>query len=157
MDKPSIQKPKIGKDLLQMFMLQLYSDPRCIYREYIQNSLDAINEAVKLGILSKKKDGQVVINIDKDFIKVEDNGTGIKAENAAKTLMDVANSIKNGIDTAGQFGIGRLSGGGYCKTLEFCTSYQGEATSTVVSMDINKLRTIINDDTNKESARRCHD
>lgn len=152
MDKPSIQKPKIGKDLLQMFMLQLYSDPRCIYREYIQNSLDAINEAVKLGILSKKKDGQVVINIDKDFIKVEDNGTGIKAENAAKTLMDVANSIKNGIDTAGQFGIGRLSGGGYCKTLEFCTSYQGEATSTVVSMDINKLRTIINDDTNKESA-----
>lgn len=47
MDKPSIQKPKIGKDLLQMFMLQLYSDPRCIYREYIQNSLDAINEAIE--------------------------------------------------------------------------------------------------------------
>lgn len=152
MDKPSIQRPKIGKDLLQMFMLQLYSDPRCIYREYIQNSLDAINEAVKLGILSKKKDGQVVINIGKDFIKVEDNGTGIKTGNAAKTLMDVANSIKNGVDTAGQFGIGRLSGGGYCEVLEFCTSYKGETTSTVVSMDINKLRTIINDDSNKESA-----
>lgn len=152
MDKPSIQKPTIGKDLLQTFMLQLYSDPRCIYREYIQNSLDAINDAVKLGILSKKKDGQVLINIGKDSIKVEDNGTGIKAEKAAKTLMDVANSIKNGVDTAGQFGIGRLSGGGYCEALEFCTSYKGEATSTVVSMDINKLRTIIDDDSNKESA-----
>ena len=52
-----IENSTIGIDLLKMLMLQLYSNPRCIYREYIQNALDSINEAVQLGILKKVKDG----------------------------------------------------------------------------------------------------
>ena len=64
----SYQKPIIGKNLLRSLMLQLYSNPRCIYREYIQNGLDAINEAVKLGILKQNKDGLVSINIGKQDI-----------------------------------------------------------------------------------------
>lgn len=139
----SYQKPIIGKNLLRTLMLQLYSNPRCIYREYIQNGLDAINEAVKLGILKQSKDGLVSIYIDKQDIIIEDNGTGIKAVEAPKKLMDIANSSKDGVETAGRFGIGKLSGGGYCETLIFTTSYLGETVSSTVSMDINKLRTII--------------
>lgn len=139
----SYQKPIIGKNLLRSLMLQLYSNPRCIYREYIQNGLDAINEAVKLGILKQNKDGLVSINIGKQDIIIEDNGTGLKAAEAPKKLMDIANSSKDGVETAGRFGIGKLSGGGYCETLIFTTSYLGETVSTTVSMDINKLRTII--------------
>ena len=121
----NIENPVIGIDLLKMLMLQLYSNPRCIYREYIQNALDSINEAVKMGILSQEKDGRVSIIITNNDISIEDNGTGIRSDRAVKILTDIANSVKNGVDTAGQFGVGRLSGGGYCEILEFETTYKG--------------------------------
>lgn len=139
----NIDNPIIGIDLLKMLMLQLYSNPRCIYREYIQNSLDSINEAVKLGILQQEKDGRVSISITKDDICIEDNGTGIRSDKAVKILTDIANSVKNGVDTAGQFGVGRLSGGGYCEMLEFETTYMGEEISTIVSLDTRKLRKMV--------------
>ena len=139
----NIDNPVIGIDLLKMLMLQLYSNPRCIYREYIQNALDSINEAVKLGILPKEKDGRVSIIISKNDISIEDNGTGIRSDRAVKILTDIANSVKNGVDTAGQFGVGRLSGGGYCEILEFETTYKGEDVSTIVSLDTRKLRKMV--------------
>lgn len=139
----NIDNPVIGIDLLKMLMLQLYSNPRCIYREYIQNALDSINEAVKLGILSQEKDGRVSIIITKNDISIEDNGTGIRSDRAMKILTDIANSVKNGVDTAGQFGVGRLSGGGYCEILEFETTYKGEDVSTIVSLDTRKLRKMV--------------
>ena len=139
----NIDNPVIGIDLLKMLMLQLYSNPRCIFREYIQNALDSINEAVKIGILPRVKDGRVSISITKNDIYIEDNGTGIRRDKAVKILTDIANSVKNGIDTAGQFGVGRLSGGGYCEVLEFETTYQGEDVSTIVSLDTRILRQLI--------------
>lgn len=139
----NIGNPVIGIDLLKMLMLQLYSNPRCIYREYIQNALDSINEAVKIGILNQVKDGRVSISITKNDICIEDNGTGICSDMAVKILTDIANSVKNGVDTAGQFGVGRLSGGGYCEVLEFETTYKGEDVSTIVSLDTTVLRQLI--------------
>lgn len=139
----NIDNPVIGIDLLKMLMLQLYSNPRCIYREYIQNALDSINEAVKMGILPQEKDGRVSISITRDDICIEDNGTGIRSDKAVKILTDIANSVKNGVDTAGQFGVGRLSGGGYCEVLEFETTYKGEDVSTIVSLDTMALRRLI--------------
>lgn len=139
----NIDNPVIGIDLLKMLMLQLYSNPRCIYREYIQNALDSINEAVKLGILSQEKDGRVSIIITKNDISIEDNSTGIRSDRAVKILTDIANSVKNGVDTAGQFGVGRLSGGGYCEILEFETTYMGEDVSTIVTLDTRKLRKMV--------------
>ncbi|MBQ9587009.1 MAG: ATP-binding protein [Bacteroidales bacterium] len=139
----NIDNPVIGIDLLKMLMLQLYSNPRCIYREYIQNALDSINEAVKTGILAQEKDGRVSISITKNDICIEDNGTGIRSDKAVKILTDIANSVKNGVDTAGQFGVGRLSGGGYCEVLEFETTYMGEEVSTIVSLDTEALRELV--------------
>ena len=139
----NINNPVIGVKLLEMLMLKLYSNPRCIYREYIQNALDSINEAVKIGILPQEKDGRVSISITKNDICIEDNGTGIRSDKAVKILTDIANSVKNGVDTAGQFGVGRLSGGGYCEALEFETTYLGEDVSTIVSLDTMALRDLI--------------
>ena len=102
----SIDNPIVGIKLLEMLMLKLYNNPRCIYREYIQNALDSINEAVKLRILNRVKDGHVNIHITSNNITIEDNGTGIRSSIAAKILTDIANSVKNGVDTAGQFGVG---------------------------------------------------
>ena len=147
-----IENSTIGIDLLKMLMLQLYSNPRCIYREYIQNALDSINEAVQLGILKRVKDGHVSIRISSNNITIEDNGTGIPTALAVKYLTDIANSIKNGVNTAGLYGVGRLSGGGYCDILEFDTSYQGEGVGTVVSMDTRILRKLLDDNQNEMSA-----
>jgi len=148
-----IKNSMVGADLLRMLMLQLYSNPRCIYREYIQNALDSINEAVQLGILPRLKDGLVSILISSNNITIEDNGTGIKAKNAVKYLTDIANSIKNGITTmAGVYGVGRLSGGGYCDILEFETSYKGESQATIVSMDTRILRKLLDENNNDLSA-----
>ena len=147
-----IDNSTIGIDLLKMLMLQLYSNPRCIFREYIQNSLDSIIDAVRSGILKRKKDGHVSINIERNNITIQDNGTGISSINAVKYLTDIANSIKNGTDTAGLYGVGRLSGGGYCDILEFDTSYQGEDCATVVTMDTRILRSLLENNPNNISA-----
>jgi len=37
---------KIGKYTLESLTTGMYTDPKIIYREYIQNSVDAIEEAV---------------------------------------------------------------------------------------------------------------
>ena len=139
----NIETPIIGIKLLEILMLKLYSNPRCIFREYIQNALDSINEAVKTGILPQVKDGRVSINITNNDISIEDNGTGIRSDIAVKTLTDIANSAKNGVDTAGQYGLGRLSGGAYCEILEFETTCQGEDVATIVSLDTKILRQLI--------------
>lgn len=141
----NIDNPVIGIGLLEMLMLKLYSNPRCIYREYIQNALDSINEAVKIGILPQIKDGRVSISITKDDITIEDNGTGIRSNKAVKFLTDIANSFKDGVDTAGLYGVGRLSGGGYCEILEFETTYKGEDIATIVTIDTMELRQLIDD------------
>ena len=147
-----IENSTIGIDLLKMVMLQLYSNPRCIYREYIQNALDSINDAVRLGILKRVKDGQVSIHISSNNVIIEDNGTGIQSDCAVKYLTDIANSFKNGVTTAGLYGVGRLSGGGYCEILEFETSYQGEGIATIVSMDTRILRRLLDENQNEMSA-----
>ena len=93
MDEPimneNYQKPIVGKNLLRMVMLQLYNNPRCIYREYIQNSLDAIHDAVETGVLKNNRDGLVSITINNGNIIIEDNGTGIKSSTAPKILMSI--------------------------------------------------------------------
>ena len=42
---------KIGKYTLESLTTGMYTDPKIIYREYIQNSVDAIEEAINNGYL----------------------------------------------------------------------------------------------------------
>ena len=131
----------VGKDLLEQLMFSLYPDAETIYREYLQNACDSINEASELGII-EKKDGHVSINIDKfhHTIIIEDNGTGIKADEAEITLKYIAHSKKKKESAAGFYGIGRLVGGGYCKQLSFFTSAQGENVASEMVFDMDQIR-----------------
>ena len=140
--------PEIKKGLINLLMFSLYSDERTIYREYVQNALDAINKAVGLGVLNATKDGWVNISIDKQnkIISVRDNGCGIKATDAARVLLDISSSEKNGINQAGQFGIGRLVGGGYCHQLVFKTSAKGEDKATHIIFDVDKIWEMVKND-----------
>lgn len=129
-------------------MFTLYSDEKTIYREYVQNALDSINNAVDRRILAQPKDGVVNIDIDarKKVIVIKDNGTGINAENAVRTLLDISASTKDGVTQAGQFGIGRLVGGGYCHELIFRTTARGESVGTQIKFDVDKIWKMVKED-----------
>ena len=144
----------VGKDLLEQLMFSLYPDAETIYREYLQNACDSINEAVAIGVLSNKKDGHVTIKIDKfhHTITIEDNGTGIKADEAEMTLKYIARSKKKRESSAGFYGIGRLVGGGYCKHLTFVTSAKDEDIASEMTFDMNQIREILEDDNDNSSA-----
>ena len=148
------KKPIIGKDVIESLTLGMYEDSRFIYREYIQNSADQINKAVSMGILSSKSEGEIWISIDPDkrAITIEDNATGIKAEDVEKILLNIAQSPKQrGVDK-GFRGIGRLGGLGFCDSLIFETSYKSENIKSIMSWSAKKLKEIINDRSKKEQA-----
>lgn len=144
----------VGKGLLNQLMFSLYPDAETIYREYLQNACDSINEAAELGILSNKNEGHVSINIDKfhHTITIEDNGTGIKAADAELTLKFIARSNKKKESSAGFFGIGRLVGGGYCRQLSFVTSAKGESVKSKLVFDMDRIRQILADEEDDSSA-----
>lgn len=141
---------KIGKHLIEMLMFNLYADNRVIYREYVQNASDSIQLAIKQGILTPE-DAHITVHIEMGKISIEDNGTGISVNDSERILKDIANSQKDE-SQAGRFGIGRLSGGGYCRTLIFETSLKGENQKSVLSFNVDNIRQIINDPDHQPSA-----
>ncbi|MCD4743454.1 MAG: ATP-binding protein [Desulfobacteraceae bacterium] len=140
-------KPHIGKNVLETLTLGMYEDARCIYREYVQNAADQIDVAVEKKILDNKREGRINIVIDKDkkMICIEDNATGIKSDAVLQFLGDIANSQKDGTKRKGFRGIGRLGGLGYCEKLIFETSYKGEITKSIITLNASQLKRIIGD------------
>lgn len=132
---------KIGKFTLETLTTGMYDSPQDIYREYIQNSVDSIDNATKEGIIKKDK-GRIDIAIDKAArtIEIVDNGTGIKAVNAEKFLLNIGDSVKLNSENRGFRGIGRLAGLAYCRELTFITSAYGEESKTVIVFNAEQLR-----------------
>ncbi len=140
-------KPKIGKTVLETLTSGMYDDARFIFREYIQNAADQIDEAVEVGILKDKGEAKIEITIDdrNGKIIIEDNATGISEKEVLQFLGDVADSQKDKNSQKGFRGIGRLGGLGYCSTLIFETSYNGEAIRSKMTLDAKLLKKIIED------------
>ena len=67
-------------------------------------------------------------------------------------MLDIADSNKDGESSAGQFGIGRLVGGYFCKKLSFRTTYKGEEFASEIVFDIDKIKAILNDENDKRDA-----
>ena len=145
MDKRLTHLPVVGKNLIEILMFSMYSDSLIIYREYVQNAFDAIVEATNHGVLSSVKQGQVSISIDTTYRKIviHDNGIGIPVSRTQQILLNIADSHKDGISLAGQYGIGRLVGAKYCKRLIFKTSAKGENKYTEVIFDNELAHSII--------------
>lgn len=146
--------PHIGKNVIETLTLGMYEDPRFIFREYIQNSVDQIDIASEENILDSKADGVVRVLIDKErnLVSVEDNATGVPTELVHRFLGDVANSDKDSSKRKGFRGIGRLGGLGYCEKLIFETSYKGEDVKTTMTLDARLLRKIILDKNDRSDA-----
>ena len=53
---------EIGKFTLESLTTGMYTDPEIVYREYIQNSVDALDEAVEKGV--KEAVGTLIVEFD---------------------------------------------------------------------------------------------
>lgn len=122
----------------------MYKDPRIIFREYIQNSTDAIDNAAKEKVI-KTEEGRIDITIDEQNKKIafRDNGIGIPNNKVWHLLGDIGNSEKRFEESRGFRGIGRLGGLSYASELQFITSAKGENTKTTVYWDCKKLRELL--------------
>lgn len=145
--------PKIGKHVLDLLTTGMYKEPCLIYREYIQNSADQIDELSP----DERNDlnrCRIVIDIDRPAgrVTVRDSATGIPAKEFQARLLNVADSWKDPAKDKGFRGIGRLAGLAYCRKLVFETSAQGERTVSRMEMDGDEMRRILRDRKDRCSA-----
>src|SRR6185312_11946635 len=106
----------------------MYVDPLTIYREYVQNAADAIDEARANGWLSADEPGAVTFRLDPDTrsVLIRDNGAGIPVREAASRLLAIGASAKRGTSARGFRGVGRLAGLAYARQLTFRTRSCGD-------------------------------
>lgn len=138
-------EPAISLRLLETLTSALYEDPIILFREYVQNSIDAYNEAIR--DKSKEFDGFFVdITIDKDNSNIEltDNGYGIKEEEFLTKMKLIGESDKKKEDQIGFRGIGRLSAMPLCKQLVFENKPQGINKRLIFTWDGEKFNNMLN-------------
>ncbi|MFC2016988.1 ATP-binding protein [Chloroflexota bacterium] len=152
-------KSQVGKYVLDSLSFGMYNHPFMVIREYIQNSVDAIDDYKRA---LKRKDAQEVcidITIDgsRKSISITDNGTGVIAEKAWQVLHDLGKSEKDPSTHRGFRGIGRLGGLGYCNKLVFTTKAKNEKTLSKSTWDCNKIRSLINSSNSHDVSRIIND
>src|SRR5436190_1410965 len=91
--------PLIGKDILELLSSSMYVDPMTIYREYVQNAADAIDDAFRQGVLSGSDPRTISIDFDpKDrSVRIRDNGIGVSENDFVSLLTRVGASDKSRI------------------------------------------------------------
>ena len=122
----------IGVNLIESLTTGMYKDARTIFREYVQNSCDAIDAAGGSGKI------KITIDSDTGYIRIEDDGCGIEPINFKETLHNIATSGKSSDENKGFRGIGRLCGLAYCDRLVFTSMAKGSV--CWMTFDAAKLR-----------------
>lgn len=133
----------VGKDVLELLSSSMYVDAMSIFREYIQNAADAIDQ--RRATTRSKFTGQVQIRVDPNERRliIRDNGTGIRAAEFTSRLINLGASTKRGTGARGFRGVGRLAGLGYCQELIFRSQAEGEATKSEMRWDCRRLRALL--------------
>ncbi len=140
----SKQDVVVGKDILELVTGAMYVNPLSIYREYVQNSTDAIDELTS----SKARDNagvSIIIDVAQRTVRIRDSGAGISNSHFIEKMTAVGGSEKRGKAARGFRGVGRLSGLGYCKRLTFRGKAGGEKRVFEISWDGRKFKEILRD------------
>lgn len=132
----------IGKDLLELLTTGMQTDPLAIYREYVQNAVDAVDEARRCGIMAPSKPGRVQIDFElaSRSVRIRDNGVGLAWSDFAQRLTSIGASTKRSSPQRGFRGIGRLVGLGYAQEVIFRSSVEGEEAVSDLRWDSRLLR-----------------
>tara|TARA_A100001234_G_C12626358_1_gene386286 strand:- start:263 stop:1930 length:1668 start_codon:yes stop_codon:yes gene_type:complete len=144
------KKPIIGKDILELLTTGMYLDPLVIFREYIQNSVDSIDEALNENILKSLDESKIHISLDQIGRKIiiTDNGAGIQNDKFIKIMTSVGDSKKRNTVARGMRGVGRLSGLAYCQELIFRSSSSSDKYVYQATWDCKLMRKLIGEENN---------
>jgi len=137
----------VGKDVLELVAGAMYADPLTVYREYIQNAADAIDEARAGGTQLSCSDPHVLISLDHSerTVRIRDIGAGVRNADFVRRLTAVGASGKRGTTQRGFRGVGRLSGLGYCQELVFRSRSKGDSKIKELCWDGRGLREHLRD------------
>ncbi len=141
---------KFGLRLLETLTSALYDDPIILFREYVQNSVDAYNEAIDQDPNCSISDFCVDIWIDESErnIIISDNGYGIVDSEFQQKMTSIGASEKGSkANQIGFRGIGRLSAMPFCERLVFKNKPKGSNKVLIYTWDGSKF----NDMLGKES------
>lgn len=131
----------IGKDVFELFAGAMYAEPLSIFREYVQNAADSLDEARSEGLShAAESDIQIWFNHADRSVRIRDMGAGIPGAQFVRRLTSVGASRKRGTKARGFRGIGRLSGLGYCQELVFRSRSVGDAKVKEMVWDGRALR-----------------
>ncbi len=146
---------KIGKNIIENLTTGMYENLLIVYREYVQNSADAIDRAIREGLVDEHE-AEITIQISpegrKRDILISDNGLGIAEHDFNRIMLSIADSEKEKSKDKGFRGIGRLGGISSCSKLRFSTSRKGESKKSICTWDAWKVREILNDASQNPSA-----
>ncbi|NKB32616.1 MAG: hypothetical protein GKR91_05910 [Pseudomonadales bacterium] len=144
--KPSQAAMIIGKDILELISGGMYIDPMSMVREYIQNAVDAIDEAAKKRKY-KNKTPEIRVSIDHNerSLAIRDNGIGLSGDKFARSMLSVGASQKIDTDARGFRGVGRFAGLTYCRELIFRSSAPGEKSVSEIRWDGVKFKRLVSD------------
>lgn len=142
---PAVDDIVIGKDVLELVSSSMYVDPLTIYREYVQNAADAIDDARAAGTLDAGEHGTVHVSIDAPSrtVRIRDNGAGVAWDRFVRTLTGLGGSAKRGTAARGFRGVGRLAGLGYAQELIFRSRIAGETQVSELRWDCRRLKTLL--------------
>ena len=130
-----------GINIVEIVTKGLYTNSLDALREYVQNSCDAIDDAINGGTL-EEDDGRIIIDLDKinRRITIEDNGIGLSTRDFQRVMSNIGASDKRQEISRGFRGIGRLGGLAYCKTLIFSSKVAGAKKISRLIFTADELR-----------------
>jgi len=142
---PLAANPIIGKDVLELLSTSMYINPLAIYREYIQNAADAIDDARRSHALADAAVGRVDISLDPSSrtVKIRDNGIGLNRGSFIERLIAFGASKKRGSRARGFRGVGRLAGLGYCQELVFRSKTLEDEHVSELRWDCRQLKKLL--------------
>ena len=138
----------VGKDVLELITDAMYADPLSIYREYIQNAADAIDEGRAAGLYTEENESpkvSIVLNREDRSVTITDNGVGVPNAEFVKRLSAIGGSKKRGASFRGLRGVGRLSGLGYCQEVIFRSRAVGDKKVFEIYWDGRQLKEVLRD------------
>lgn len=143
----------VGKDILELLSTSMYVDPMSMYREYIQNSADAVDLAQLAGLL--RGPGRVEIRMDQSTrtVFIRDYGSGLGKEQFVQQLTALGGSKKRGTKARGFRGVGRLAGLAFCQELVFRSRQDGENTVHELRWDSREVRSSLRSADNSSDLR----
>lgn len=138
-------KFRAGMYLLETLTSGMYNEPLSIYREYIQNAVDSIDQVTP--DIEESLAIDITLDPMKKAITIFDNGEGIPAAQAKKTLSNIGSSEKIGTRQRGFRGIGRLGGVAFSEKAIFRTKAKYESVESIQEWNCKLLRSLLADPT----------